>query len=1781
MSKQNPTRPFKGLHRDASPVDQPKGSYTMAWNAVNETSEGDANFLSNENSNSVCTDTLPSGYYTIGSVYLSDNTTAVFSTNNTNSEIGILDSNCGYTSKVNTTALGFKTTHPIDAIFRIRRGCERVVYFTDGLNPIRHFNFDTPTDFQTGGGAWDAELFKLFLDFTQPEFIDFEIKEQGTLRSGTYSFAIQYLDKDLNPTPWSHVTLPIPIFLDSLKYGYKEITGSSNEDVDSLAGQSNTNKSIRINLNTLDANYDYYRFAVLAATSSDQQVTDAYASYEIPTKQTHFEYDGNLTGFTKITPEEVMIAPVQIDTAKHIEQIENRLVLGNTKGKQVNFCEFQKKASLIKSKYVVASGSADKIKPGNSKDPNTYWLQRGYMGDEVYAFGIVYVFGDGSESPAFHIPGRSIKNPADCVACTGISSSATIFSSIEVYYSIIPPSNYNSPLNTIIAITYTDSTGASTTHTETITTKVTSLNQTTFGWNKVVTLSHATTFISAITSVTITNNQASADLFYNANIPNVGVRITKYTVPGGVEQCAAADITSWNPDMAHFYSTSASYSSGALKQWQVYNTAIPISDTEGFMAYWESANATYPAIVNCDGSSYWGVDACGGTLAGEKIRHHKFPDRNLIPHVEFLSEGESKYQSDIFFKISPSEVCGAGDTTMTDIRTIYATHNSITASAVVPTTTVPLTIKIIILSTTYIRTVQVPFQKFLDAWAPGFAPCKNDWTPFDVYIDTFDYFATPAVPSPVHVASLATTGDGAATTSLGIVGPTYPSGTSARPIAITENTDTTTNGVKIDRDAGLNANNLGIKFEGITYPAGHDIVGHYIVRGDRNDSNRTVLSKGITNSLIEYDDGTTKSINAGYLQGSWWNGSAVDTGNRSEEYNYLITPRGLLADDPPQGTFIKQEHTFDNGCTNCTWTYGNKDNIFKESFDSQTHFGAAGGSAVFNFSGEDYAYSVGTRVMRYRGLLSSKPAVKIRPIFKNLILNGLEYDWNFFDSGSDSRLLYNLSQTNKVHIIKILDGLGGVAGMHSGNNRNMPYVSININRDVYPNLESITYYRTHNNVKTGSSTTVFGGDIVIGPLNYGNTMFFDITSSTTLTVFSIIASTVVIATAVVITVFSYGTAFASIIGAIAVCTALTGATVGLVGTAITEAMKHTTGAIAQMMKNDGEFSTKILSTGKACMMYANELLEDIYIESEYNLGLRQDHLAYVPGNFYRSGNVKKYFRDKLFYFDTEASAEKDKWIHRGAPTPEVYHYNLDFSKINKENAYIPLPASWDCCSDCVDSHPNRVHYSQQSFQEENTDNYRVFLANDYKDLQGEKGEITDIFRKSNSLFIHTEESLLLLPQNMQERITGELISFIGTGEYFSIPPRLMIDDDLGSAGTRHKWATAKTPGGIFFIDEATKGIYLLGNQNNLTRISDFGMKAEFRKMLVPYLAEQFYDKSTPTTNFPFINEPSFIDGVGYHVCFDSKHNRVLFTKRDFYLVGNPVINVVTTDSARDAVSTNAIFYYNAVGKYYFGKKTGATSYTVLNTYDTTYFENKSWTISFSLNTNTWISMHSYLPLKYIYMHDVYYSFFKNAAIVPNSIYKHNILGAYQNFYTTDYQHIIEYVSLSSPVMTRIWDEIMLQTVASIYETVTTEYVVKNDKTFNKAVFYNSTQCSGELNLTVKDDVDENYLVNQIVDSAADYIIISRDNRNWKLNEIRDYRKDYTRPIWSKDWNAVSTKYPIDKVLNSATIDFNKIWSDLQLLRDKYLIIRLIFDNLENNVKLTTNYSFERETPSIR
>src|SRR5690606_26864154 len=149
----------------------------------------------------------------------------------------------------------------------------------------------------------------------------------------------------------------------------------------------------------------------------------------------------------------------------------------------------------------------------------------------------------------------------------------------------------------------------------------------------------------------------------------------------------------------------------------------------------------------------------------------------------------------------------------------------------------------------------------------------------------------------------------------------------------------------------------------------------------------------------------------------------------------------------------------------------------------------------------------------------------------------------------------------------------------------------------------------------------------------------------------------------------------------------------------------------------------------------------------------------------------------------------------------------DYLRRNKQKIFFHLPFEYDCCSTCIEQFPNRAIYSEQSFQEELTDNYRTFLPNNYRDIESENGTITDLFRIQNNLYIHTQEALWHLPQNIQERVTGDIISFIGTGSFFSIPPRKIVDDSQSSAGTKHKWATIKTRYGVFFVSENENKIY--------------------------------------------------------------------------------------------------------------------------------------------------------------------------------------------------------------------------------------------------------------------------------------------------------------------------------------------------------------------------------------
>ena len=422
----------KGLHLDNSIASQPKGSYRFALNTINETNEGDLEFISNEESNEIYGQ-LPAGFTPIGKCYINNNEVALWLVKNDNtvSEIGILKDNGVYETHVNdslsTNKLGFKIEHQIQATYRLRKGCERTVYFTDNNSRPRYYNFDKPQEFKNDT-EWSPAKFNLFKEYSKiPKFEIIEVKNSGgQIEPGSVNISIQYVDENLNASEWILTSHTINIYNSLSTDLFLDINGSLNSDI-SYLDFPKTSKSIYIEISNLDTSYLFYRLAFIEANSGNGLVNSVTYTDVLSTKNTSFTYTGT-NGFTKGTKEEILFFNDIIYKAGSIEQIENRLLLANTSGKDVDLCKLQQYASKINADMVLENIVANQIvDTRNTKSSIVHFGNMvtggtGYMPGEMYSFGIVYVFEDTSLSPTFHIPGKSVLAGASTIFDTGLNT---------------------------------------------------------------------------------------------------------------------------------------------------------------------------------------------------------------------------------------------------------------------------------------------------------------------------------------------------------------------------------------------------------------------------------------------------------------------------------------------------------------------------------------------------------------------------------------------------------------------------------------------------------------------------------------------------------------------------------------------------------------------------------------------------------------------------------------------------------------------------------------------------------------------------------------------------------------------------------------------------------------------------------------------------------------------------------------------------------------------------------------------------------------------------------------------------------------------------------------------------------------------------------------------------------------------------------------------------------------------------------------------------------------
>ena len=486
--------------------------------------------------------------------------------------------------------------------------------------------------------------------------------------------------------------------------------------------------------------------------------------------------------------------------------------------------------------------------------------------------------------------------------------------------------------------------------------------------------------------------------------------------------------------------------------------------------------------------------------------------------------------------------------------------------------------------------------------------------------------------------------------------------------------------------------------------------------------------------------------------------------------------------------------------------------------------------------------------------------------------------------------------------------------------------------------------------------------------------------------------------------------------------------------------------------------------------------------------------------------------------------------------PEYYKLNPDFSRQNDVNIYFPLPRFYDCCSECEGDYPHRYWYSLQSFQEEAFDNYFVFLPNNYRDISGEHGEITNIFTKGENLYIHCREMLWIQPKNLQERVTDEFVTFIGTGDLFAIPPRPVSTVGKGAAGSQDKWATIDTPHGLIFVDQLDSKIYLLGE--GINPISDDGLLRWAKNNLNDYLN-------------------TYLEGIGVdkkfntyiHSVYDPIHRRAIITKLDYEPIDLVVYDGLNEDGS--FVWWNDGFYRVANGGVLFEVELG----------DPEYFVNKSWTLSYSFLTGKWVSWHSYLPSYYFNNKGRFYS---NSG---SSFWSHDSLTEFNKFYGEDAKHIIEIAYRDMPIKPQVWDSVLFQSMGRTYNN---GWIDDKYRTFDTIMLYNNYETTGEQEMVVKAEESPtiDFLLHGIRNQAGE-LNITRRGRLFHVNGFRNIVDNYGGSLFSDRWEDIRDEFPIDKVVNPAVIDVNKDWKDLNPMREDFIVIRL--SGSATDVQIRTKY----------
>ena len=473
----------------------------------------------------------------------------------------------------------------------------------------------------------------------------------------------------------------------------------------------------------------------------------------------------------------------------------------------------------------------------------------------------------------------------------------------------------------------------------------------------------------------------------------------------------------------------------------------------------------------------------------------------------------------------------------------------------------------------------------------------------------------------------------------------------------------------------------------------------------------------------------------------------------------------------------------------------------------------------------------------------------------------------------------------------------------------------------------------------------------------------------------------------------------------------------------------------------------------------NSGVRDFFVESEINLAYRDWEID--PG--------KRHY-DNNSYTDLNSMFRSDI-IQNG--NYYKYDYSLSVSKLFNSSISWGnlLPRDYDplVAATCYTYRPNTVIYSLPQQDEAKKDNWRVFLANNFKNFTSPVTGIKQV-NKTGALFMMKWQSPLQFMgvEELKLDATGSKIT-IGDAGLFTGPQQLQAivnaDASYEYASNQGRYSAINTKYGIFWVSQNQGKVFNYIGQ--LDEISNNGLKWWMAKYLPSELLKVYPD-------YPLYDNP--LKGVGVQMVYDNTNEIIYITKKDY-----------------KPKYTNMVF--DAEGNFYLNN-------TNVSFLDPDYFENASWTMSYDPKTKAWVSFHDWIP-----------SFLlpgRNHFMTVNnkSIWKHNITcTSYCNYYGVDYPFEIEFVSATGQTVTSMRSIEYLLEVYRYHNDCRDKYHVL-DENFDQAMVYNSEQISGLLYLSLKAKNNPLDLLTypRITNSGID-INFSKEENKYRFNQFWDVTKN--------------------------------------------------------------------------